>query len=173
MERSTYVLASNVVMALLLWQWRAIPASIWEVTSPVGRTVIWSLMGLGIGGLLLATFLINHFELFGLQQVVNHALGKEQREPAFATRLFYRVVRHPLYVGWLTMFFCTPHMTVGHMAFFVGFLGYIRIAIHFEERDLVATIPQYAHYRSEVPMLLPSFKPFDAARAGTTGGAAV
>ena len=159
-ERSTFVLASSLVLALLLWQWRPIPAPIvWSVHSAAGREFIMAVFWLGWALLLMSSFLINHFELFGLLQVVARMVGREPSEPEFRTPLVYRYVRHPIYLGFLLGFWAAPVMTAGHLLFSIGCTGYILIGIWFEERDLIAQFgEQYRRYRNQVGMLLPSRK---------------
>ncbi len=158
MERSTYVLLSSLILALTFWQWRPMPALVWDVQTGLGRAVAWGLFAFGWFVLLLSTFLINHFELFGLQQVWQNLRGKRTTEARFREPLFYKIVRHPLYVGWLLTFWATPTLTVGHLVFAVGCSAYILVAIQFEERDLIRAHPEYAEYRRRVPMLIPSFR---------------
>ena len=141
MERSLYVLISSVVLALFMWQWRPIPTPVlWHADAAWSVVLGWSVMGLGVAVLLWATFLINHFELFGLQQGWITLRGGELRGPAFVTPYLYKIVRHPLYVGWLLIFWGAPTMTAGHFLFSAGMSGYILLAIRFEERDLVQHI---------------------------------
>ncbi len=157
MERSVYVLLSSAVLALVMWQWRPIPTPVlWHAESAWGAFLGWSVMGLGVAILLLATFLINHFELFGLQQGWIALRGGELRAPAFVTPLLYRIVRHPLYVGWLLIFWGAPTMSAGHFLFSAGMSAYILVAIRYEERDLVRHIGEpYRRYREQVPALVP------------------
>ncbi len=157
LERSVYVLIASVVLALLMWQWRPIPMPVlWHADALWSVALAWSVMGLGVVVLLWATFLIDHFELFGLQQGWSALRGAELRDPAFVTPLLYRIVRHPLYVGWLLIFWGTPTMTAGHLLFAAIMSGYILIAMRFEERDLVQHIGEpYRRYRQQVPALLP------------------
>jgi protein-S-isoprenylcysteine O-methyltransferase Ste14 len=159
-ERSTYVLAATLALALLLWQWRAIPEPvIWNVAGTAGAQMLWVVFGLGWAVLLLSTFLINHFELFGLRQVFARLAGRELPEPEFRTPFFYRYVRHPIYLGFVLGFWATPVMTAGHLLFSAGATGYILIGIWFEERDLVAQFGErYRRYREQVGMLLPGRK---------------
>jgi len=168
-ERSTYVLASSLALLLLFWQWRPLGGGIWSVESTAGRTVLLALYGLGWALVLFSTFLINHFDLFGLRQVWRNLQGLPQSNLPFGTPLLYRLIRHPLYVGWITVFWSTPRMTATHLFFAVMTTAYILIAIRFEERDLMAAHPEYAAYRKRVPMLIPSFRrqplPSDALRA--------
>jgi len=134
------------------------PALVWDVQNGIGRAVMWGLFGFGWFVLLLSTFLINHFELFGLQQVWQNLRGKRATEARFREPLFYKIVRHPLYVGWLLTFWATPTLTVGHLVFALGCSAYILVAIRFEERDLIRAHPEYAEYRRRVPMLIPGFR---------------
>ncbi|MGD1173079.1 methanethiol S-methyltransferase [Mycobacterium seoulense] len=155
-ERSTYVLLSSVVLALLYWQWRTMPTAIWEVRLPAARAVLWALFWLGWAIALLSTFLINHFDLFGLRQVYLAARQKPYTSIEFRVRLLYRVVRHPLMLGMIIAFWAAPVMTAGHLLFSSGMTLYILIATQLEERDLVASLGhQYRDYRREVSMLLP------------------
>jgi methanethiol S-methyltransferase len=156
-ERSVYVLLSSAVLALLMWQWRPIPTPVlWHADAAWSVALGWSVMGVGILVLLWATFLIDHFELFGLRQGWSTLRGKELRGPAFVTPYLYKIVRHPLYVGWLLIFWGAPTMTAGHALFAVGMSGYILLAIRYEERDLVQHIGEpYRRYREQVPALVP------------------
>jgi protein-S-isoprenylcysteine O-methyltransferase Ste14 len=156
-ERSTFVLAATGVLALLLWQWRPIPApDLWNISDPAGRAAAFAVFWLGWSVLLISTFLINHFELFGLRQVVARCVGREIPAPQFRTPLFYRYVRHPLYVGFLLAFWATPRMSAGHLLFSLATTGYILVGIWFEERDLIAQFgDRYRLYREHVGMLWP------------------
>lgn len=155
-ERSTYVLFTNVALILLFWQWEPLGGSIWRVESPVWRGVLWGLCACGWLLVLVTTFLINHFDLFGLRQVWLHLRGRPYTPLRFVTPGPYRLVRHPLYVGWLLAFWCTPTMTAAHLVFALATTAYILIAIQFEERDLLAYHGRdYAEYRRQVPMLIP------------------
>jgi methanethiol S-methyltransferase len=155
-ERSTYVLLSNVVLALLYWQWRTMPTVIWDVRMPAARAVLWALFWLGWAIALLATFLINHFDLFGLRQVYLASRQQPYTNLEFRVRLLYRLVRHPLMLGFIIAFWAAPTMTAGHLLFSTGMTIYILVATQLEERDLVASLGnQYRDYRREVPMLLP------------------
>ena len=158
-ERSTYVVAATAVLALLLWQWRPIPAVVWDLRGTAVGSILGVTFWIGWAILLLATFLINHFELFGLQQVWSYARGVEIHRPDFKTPALYRMVRHPIYLGFVIAFWSAPVMTVGHLFFSVATTGYILVGIFFEERDLVAAYGQrYRDYRARVPMLIPFLK---------------
>ena len=155
-ERTTYVMFASLALALLLWQWRAIPVPVWTVTHPVGTAILRAVFWAGWTCVLGSTFLINHFELFGVRQVYARLIQRELPSPAFRTPLLYRHVRHPIYLGFLLAFWATPKMTLGHLLFAVATTGYILIGIQLEERDLIALFgEQYRRYRSEVGMLLP------------------
>jgi protein-S-isoprenylcysteine O-methyltransferase Ste14 len=157
-ERSTFVLASTLALALLLWQWRPIAEPVvWHVHNALSVKLVWVVFWLGWALLFTSTFLINHFELFGLSQVVANLSGSALPAPEFRTPFLYRYVRHPLYLGFLLGFWATPVMTAGHLLFAIGCTGYILIGIWFEERDLVAQFGErYLRYRRQVGMLVPS-----------------
>ena len=154
-ERSTYVLASSLALLLLFWLWRPLGGVVWDVQHAVGRALLHAGFVFGWGLVLVSTFLINHFDLFGLRQVWLHFRGRAYSALPFRTPGPYRLVRHPLYVGWLFAFWSTPTMTVTHLLFAVMTTAYILVAIRLEERDLVAAHPEYASYRARVPMLIP------------------
>lgn len=155
-ERSTYVLLSSAALVLLYWQWRSIDVTVWHVDSAPARLVIYAIGGLGWLIALASTFMIDHFELFGLRQVLHNLLSKPQEQSAFRVVLLYRLVRHPLMLGFLLAFWAAPTMTAGHLLFAAAITVYILIAVQFEERDLVEALgEQYRRYRVRVPMLLP------------------
>jgi methanethiol S-methyltransferase len=155
-ERSTYVLFSSLCLIALFYFWQPIGGSIWKVINPTGVAILYSLFALGWLLVFVTTFWINHFDLFGLRQVWLYLRGKEYTQLKFATPGLYKVVRHPLYVGFLFAFWSTPTMTVTHLVFALITTAYILIAIQFEERDLVEIHGNaYADYRRQVPMLVP------------------
>jgi protein-S-isoprenylcysteine O-methyltransferase Ste14 len=156
LERSTYVLVSSLALMLTFWQWRPIGGVVWSVEDPLGRIVLWTLFAFGWGLVLLSTFLIDHFDLFGLRQVWRHLRGASSAGLRFVTPGPYRLLRHPLYLGWLFAFWMTPTMTVAHLVFAAATTAYILLAIQFEERDLVREHGEaYREYRRRVPMLVP------------------
>jgi protein-S-isoprenylcysteine O-methyltransferase Ste14 len=156
MERSTFVLSTNVVLVLLYWQWQPINTIVWSVENAVGVWVLWGLFALGWLIVLLSTFMIGHFHLFGLTQVYENLKGREPPPPDFKQPGFYRIVRHPIMVGFIIAFWAIPTMTVGHLLFAAVTTAYILVALQLEERDLLAALGNsYADYRSRVPMLLP------------------
>ena len=154
-ERSTYVLASSLALILLFWQWSPLGGVIWDVQDPAGRAGLYGLFGFGFLLVLITTFLINHFDLFGLRQVWLYLTGREYTSLNFVTPGPYRMIRHPLYLGWLFAFWATPTMTVTHLLFAIMTTGYILVAIRLEEHDLIEAHPQYAEYRRRVPMIIP------------------
>jgi protein-S-isoprenylcysteine O-methyltransferase Ste14 len=157
-ERSTYVLATSLAMLLMFWQWRPLGGVVWHVTDPGFQTMLWVLYASGWLIVLVTTFLINHFDLFGLRQVWLQFRGKEYTPLTFGTPGPYRYVRHPLYVGWFLAFWATPTMTATHLLFAVGTTLYILVAIRLEERDLVRDHPEYRAYRARTGMFLPQFR---------------
>jgi protein-S-isoprenylcysteine O-methyltransferase Ste14 len=154
-ERSTYVLFSSLALLLLFWKWQPIGGVIWNVESTSGRLALAGLYAFGWLIVLTTTFLIDHFDLFGLRQVWLHLRGRTYTSLGFRTPGLYRYVRHPLYVGWLLVFWSAPVMTAAHLVFAIATTAYILIAIQFEERDLVQAHGEYAEYRRRVPMIVP------------------
>ncbi len=155
-ERSTYVLASSLALIVLFVFWRPLGGTVWSVSEPVMVELIYGLYISGWLLLLVATFHLNHFDLFGLRQVWLNLTSNTYRPLTFRTPGLYRLVRHPLYVGWITAFWATPIMTATHLLFAVVMSVYILVAIRFEERDLIATLgSDYVDYRRRVPMLIP------------------
>ena len=164
MERSTFVMASNAVMILLFWQWRPIDMVIWQTGGPAATAAVYGVQAFGWAMVLTSTFLINHFDLFGLRQVVLYLRRMEYRPVGYRTPFLYRLVRHPLMLGFLIAFWSAPTMTVGHLMFALTVTGYILVALQLEERDLLAEHGgSYATYRKRVPMLLPWPRPHAAA----------
>jgi protein-S-isoprenylcysteine O-methyltransferase Ste14 len=156
-ERSTYVLASSLALVLLFWQWRPLGGLVWDVQHDVARAVLYGGFAFGWALVLASTFVINHFDLFGLRQTWRAFTNQPQNGLPFTTPLLYRIVRHPLYVGWFFAFWSTPTMTVTHLLFAVVTTAYILVAIQLEERDLMRAHPEYAEYRRRVPMLVPAW----------------
>jgi protein-S-isoprenylcysteine O-methyltransferase Ste14 len=154
-ERSTYVLFSSLALLLLFWQWQPMGGVIWNIGNTYARYGLEALYAIGWVVVLVATFLIDHFDLFGLRQVWLHLIGRPYTASGFRTPGLYRYVRHPLYVGWLLVFWSAPVMTTAHLAFAFATTAYILVAIQFEERDLVKLHEEYAEYRRQVPMLIP------------------
>ncbi len=158
-ERSTYVLIASLMLVLLYWQWRPIAAPVWQATSEIAQWLAWTMFVAGFAIVLLATFLIDHFDLFGLRQVWRQFVRREPATAHFATPLLYRWVRHPLYLGFIIAFWSASVMSWGHLLFAAAMTSYIVVAIRYEERDLVRHLGErYARYRTEVPMLIPGAK---------------
>ena len=173
-ERSTYVLASNLVTVLLMWQWRGIDTVLWDVRQPVFRAAAWALFAIGWLLVPLVTLLIDHFDLFGTRQVWLHLQGRQYEPLPFRVPVLYKQVRHPLYIGWTIAFWATPTMTAGHLLFAVVLTGYMALAACIEERDLVSHFgEQYENYRRRVPMFVPRLSanatPSGAARESEPG----
>lgn len=155
-ERSTYVLLSSLALFLLYWQWRTMPGLVWNVAWQPGRIALWVLFAAGWTTVLLGTFMVSHFDLFGLRQVYLAWRGTPYTDLEFRTSLLYRLVRHPLMLGFIVAFWATPTMTVGHLLFAVATTSYILIAIQLEEHDLESALgDHYRDYRARVPMLIP------------------
>jgi methanethiol S-methyltransferase len=155
-ERSTYVLFASLALAFLYWQWQPIREPVWTVQSPSAAIALDAIFWFAWGMLLVSTFLLSHFELFGLKQVFARLLGRALPAPKFHTPLLYRRVRHPIYLSFLLAFWAAPSMTVGRLLFAVATTGYVLIAIQLEERDLIGLFgDQYRRYREQVAMLLP------------------
>jgi protein-S-isoprenylcysteine O-methyltransferase Ste14 len=155
-ERSVYVLLASAALIILFSFWRPIAGSVWNLTNPLAETILWVLFATGWGIVLLSTFLINHFELFGLQQAWLNLQGREAAPPEFRQPFFYKWVRHPLYAGFFLAFWSTPHMSYGHLLLAIGMSIYMLIAIRYEERDLIGYFGErYEHYRRDVGMLIP------------------
>ncbi len=156
-ERSTYVLASSVALIVLFALWQPLGGAVWHVTDPTARGVLWAFFAFGWLLVLVSTFLLNHFDLLGLRQIWLQLVGRPYTPLKFGTPGLYRLVRHPLYVGWLFAFWATPTMGATHLFFAVMTTAYILVAIQLEERDLVDSLGHdYINYRAEVPMLIPS-----------------
>jgi protein-S-isoprenylcysteine O-methyltransferase Ste14 len=155
-ERSTYVVLASGALLLLYWQWRTLPDVVWDVNLPAARVALWALFWLGWATVFFSSFMVNHFDLFGLRQVYLAWRGKPYRDIDFRVRFLYRLVRHPLMLGFLVAFWATPTMTAGHLLFSVATTAYILVALRLEEHDLVESLgEEYRVYRREVPALLP------------------
>ena len=158
-ERSTYVLASCLAFALLFWAWQPLPATVFSLADPTGRGLATGAFLGGVALVLYATFLIDHFELFGLRQVVLNFLGRPAEPKGFVTPSLYRHVRHPLYLGWFVTFWATPDMSVGHLLMAIGTTGYVLVAVVFEERDLANALgPAYRAYQTRTPRFFPRLR---------------
>jgi protein-S-isoprenylcysteine O-methyltransferase Ste14 len=158
-ERSTFVLFASLVLALVCWQWRPLPQTVWSVVDPIGSKALLVVSWSGWVLLLLSTFLISHFQLFGVSQGLARLIGQTPPEPAFVTPYLYRWLRHPIYAGFILAFWAAPHMSLGHLFFAVATTGYIFVGIWFEERDLIAHFGErYRQYRATVGMLVPRIR---------------
>ena len=155
-ERSVYVLSASVFLALMFWQWRALPQPLWHIDDPAARAAVWTVAGAGLLLVLVSTFLTNHADLFGLRQVWLHARGRAYTPVPFKQHSLYRVVRHPMMLGFLICFWAAPTMSWGRVLFAAGMTAYIVLGVALEERDLARTLgDDYQRYRAEVPALLP------------------
>jgi len=169
-ERSTYVLFASLALMLLFWQWRALPQAVWTIGSPAIATLVVIAFWVGWATVLLSTFLINHFDLFGLRQVWAYRRAQQIPPPEFRTPLFYKVVRHPLYLGFIIAFWAAPTMSQGHLFFALATTAYILIAIQLEEHDMVAVFGErYLAYRKQVSMLIPLPRPGRQSRPASPG----
>ncbi len=158
-ERSTFMLFTNISLIALFLLWKPIEQIVWELHSPVAHAIIWTIFGLGWAVVLLSTFLINHFEMFGLQQAYHYARGRAAAAPRLREPFLYRYVRHPLYLGFIVAFWAVPRMTLGHLLLAAGMSVYMLIAIRYEERDLITFFGRdYESYRRRVGMLMPRFR---------------
>jgi protein-S-isoprenylcysteine O-methyltransferase Ste14 len=158
-ERSTYVLASSLVLIVLFWQWQPVAAPVWEIESGVGRALMYGVYGAGVGLVLFSTMLIDHFDLFGLRQVVLYFRRRSYSEKRFVMPILYRFLRHPLYLGWLIVFWAAPTMTAGHLFFALGMSAYILLAIPLEERDLAELHGEsYRAWRERTPAFVPRLR---------------
>ncbi len=166
-ERSTFVLAASLALIVLYWQWRPLPQVLWSVQSPAAQTASWTVMAAGFAIVLLSSFVIDHFDLFGLRQVWLGLVGRAYSHPPFQVTYFYKFIRHPIYLGLLLGIWGTPRMTLGHLLFAIGMSDYILIGIHYEERDLEMFIGEdYRRYKKRVPMLIPGAgKPHETVKA--------
>jgi protein-S-isoprenylcysteine O-methyltransferase Ste14 len=172
-ERSTFVLVTNGILILLYWQWRPMTTDIWVVENMVGKVALLALFGVGWLIVLLSTFMINHFDLFGLRQTWLPLIGKPVTPPHFQTTALYKYVRHPIMFGFVVAFWATPHMTLGHLLFAIMTSGYILVGIWFEERDLIADLGEnYLQYRREVSKIIPWFPKKQAGAKGALGDSA-
>ncbi len=170
-ERSTYVLFSSLAMIVLFAFWQPLGGTVWAVEEPILKAILIGGCVFGWGLVLVSTFLIDHFDLFGLRQVWLHLRGKSYTEHKFVTPGPYRLIRHPLYLGWFFAFWSTPVMTSAHLVFAVMTAAYILVAIQFEERDLERALPEYTEYKRQVPMLVPFSKRRDRAAAPAASSA--
>jgi len=162
-ERSTYVLLSSLVLILIFWQWRPLPGTVWDVQTPWAYWLLYVVFAFGWFMVLTSTFVIDHFDLFGLRQTWLKARGRDYTPPEFKDHLYYRLIRHPLLFGFVVAFWAIPRMSVGHLLFAVATTAYMLFAIQLEERDLISAYGEdYRRYRKEVPMLCPWPRPRQA-----------
>jgi protein-S-isoprenylcysteine O-methyltransferase Ste14 len=154
-ERATYVVASTAALALAFWQWRPIPAVVWDVDGLPVRVLLWTVFAAGWLWALAMSFAIDHFDLFGLRQVARHLRGLAEQPSSFAVPLPYRLCRHPMMLGFVIAFLASPTMTVGHLLFAGLFIAYVLVGVRLEERDLAASLPEYAAYAARTPRLVP------------------
>lgn len=157
-ERSTFVLVTNILLVVMFWQWRAMPEVVWS-TGGILASVLWGLFGVGWAIVLLSTFMIDHFDLFGMRQVTLHLQGREYTRPHYVERLLYHVVRHPIMLGFIIAFWAAPEMSQGRLLFAVMTTGYVLVGLHIEERDLISMHgDSYRAYQRRVPMIVPFLK---------------
>ncbi len=169
-ERSTYVLMASLLLWLLLWQWRPLPQTVWNISNVAVAYALTAVSLLGWGMVLLSTFLISHVDLFGLKQVMQYFRNEKYSYPGFRTPGLYKVVRHPIYLGFMLAFWSTPKMTLGHLLFAVATTAYIFVGATLEERDLVSFHGRdYENYRQSVPMFLPTGKKTSKSDASAAG----
>lgn len=155
-ERSTYVLATSMVLGVLYWWWQPLPQTVWQIETPAARGLLWGLFTIGNVIVLCSTFMIDHFDLFGLRQVYTRWRERSYHAPSFRVAWLYRFVRHPLYLGFFLAFWSTPDMSLGHLLFAAGMSAYILIGVRFEERDLAASFGEaYERYQASTPMVVP------------------
>ncbi len=170
-ERSTFVLFTSLALLLLFWQWRPMTTPIWTVSDPAVAAVLTALSFIGFAIVFVSSWLISHFELFGVKQVLARAFRRPLPTPQFRSPGLYRYVRHPIYLGFLVAFWSTPKMTAGHLLFAIATTGYILVGIYFEERDLIAQFgDRYRRYREQVGMLVPKSNRGSVVRPGETAG---
>ena len=159
-ERSTFVMVASLAFVLMFWQWRPLAGTVWQIESPLGIAILQGLFWLGWLTVLVTTFLIDHFDLFGLRQVTFFLLNKEPRPPQFKEHSLYKIIRHPIMLGFIIAFWSTPSMSTGHLFFASLSTAYILVGLTFEERDLIAHHGEkYLQYARRVPMLIPFLKP--------------
>jgi protein-S-isoprenylcysteine O-methyltransferase Ste14 len=158
LERSVYVFTASALLALTFWQWRPIPHVAWDVRSGFGQAVLWTVYGIGWAIVVAMTFAIDHLDLTGLRQVYEHGHGTQRTAAQFRLPLPYRLLRHPMMTGFIITFLATPHMSTGHLLFAGLACGYIVVGVHFEERDLIRSIPEYRDYAATTPRFVPRLR---------------